>query len=242
MGNSDQLLRLARSELTLGGGSEPEDLRLLDHSLRVAACAQILARVPEVAQHPVDNDVLWVAGLFHELGWAIQVRDGKIERERVMTRPTTDIQLELAAGQVEAMRTKVLPAAALSRAAQAIRGINNRNCEAIEAHLVADADTLDQIGPVGFLQSVRRDVMEGRPIRHVLDAWHRQQEYRYWEARIRDGIRFESVREMAWKRLAALDPFMQALADQIDGQDLAESLGISAAEIGERLGAALGGA
>lgn len=239
MAKSDRLLKRAQSELTLGGGSEPMDQRLWDHSLRVAVCAWILAHLPEVSGQPIDKDALRVAALYHDVGWAIQVRDGHLTRDRVLARPTSDIQLELAAGAVEATLADILPAKTIARAGQAIRGINDRNCPCVEAHLVSDADNLDQIGPVGFLQSARRDVLAGRMIPHVLDTWRRQQEYHYWEARIRDVLRFEAVRKLAWKRLATMDPFMQALGEQINADDVASSLGVATADVVEELGVPL---
>jgi hypothetical protein len=230
MADHDQLLRRARSELTLGGGQDPVDWFVWDHALRVKVSADMIARLPELTGKQIDSMVLQTAALYHDAGWAIQVEQGQVARARVLTRPTNDVQFELAAELVESSLKGALPTRTIRRGCQAIRGIRDRQCELIEAHIVSDADNLDQIGPLGFLQSLRRDLAEGRALDQVLESWHRQQEYHYWEARIRDGIRFEAVRDLAWRRLAAMDPFMKALGEHVDAHDLAALLGIPAGD------------
>lgn len=228
MVDHDRLLKRARSALTLGGGQDPPDLRLLEHSLRVMAGAELIVQLPEAGDLQIDSVVLRVAALYHDAGWAVQVEAKEVAPQRVLTRPTNDVQRELAAGLVENSFSNDLPAQAVARAGEAIRRINDHDAGLPESHVVSDADNLDQIGPVGFLQNLRRDLVEGRTLRHALDTWHRQQEYHYWEARIRDGIRFESVRELAWRRLATMDPFMEALGNHLDALDLAELTGVPA--------------
>ncbi len=229
MADHDQLLRQARSELMLGGGTEPIDLRLWEHGLRVMTSAEMVAQLPEMTGQRIDREALRVAALYHDAGWAVQVEVSQITREQVLTRPTNDVQFELAAELVESSLSEMLPANVVRRAGDVIRSINNRGSELTEAHIVSDADNLDLIGPLGFVQNLRRDLAEGRALQQVLDTWYRQQEYHYWEARIRDGMRIESVRELAWQRLRAMDPFMQALGEHLEARDLAELLGSSTA-------------
>jgi 5'-deoxynucleotidase YfbR-like HD superfamily hydrolase len=221
MAESDQLFRQARSELILGGPGKPLDLTLWEHSLRVVTNAEMIASLPALTGKRVDRQALRVAALYHDAGWAVQVAAGEIASQGVLARPTTDVQHELAAELIESSLKNQLPPRTVERAAQAIRGISNRRQELVEAHIIADADNLDQIGAIGLLQALRRSALEGRELRHLLVAWQRQQEYHYWEARIREGIRFQAVREIAWQRLAALEPFMSALAEQLDSKDLA---------------------
>jgi len=222
MAEDDPLLRQARAELTLGGPGKTLDLTLWEHSRRVMTNADLIANLPDVTNERVDRQALRVAALYHDAGWAVQVAAGQVPYQHVLIRPTTDIQHELAAELVESSLRHRLPPRTLERAARAIRGINNRKHDLVEAHILSDADNLDQIGPIGLLQSLRRAVVEGREVRQLVTAWQRQQEYHYWEARIREGIRFEAVRELAWRRLAAIEPFMLALSEQLESRDLAE--------------------
>jgi hypothetical protein len=190
--------------------------------------AEMVAELPELSDAAINAEALRIAALYHDAGWAVQVRAGQVSNRRALTRPTNDIQFELAAELVESSLADMLPPQTVARASEAIRRMGDKQCDVVEAAIVSDADNLDQIGPLGFLQTFRRDVSDGRAFRHVLETWHRQQEYHYWEARIRDGIRFEPVRKLAWRRLAAMEPFMQALAQHMDGCDLAELVGLPA--------------
>jgi hypothetical protein len=221
MVDDDQLLKRARTGLALGPPGGPMDLTLWEHSLRVLASAEIIASMPEVAAGRIDRQAMKVAALYHDAGWAVQVTSGEIPVHAVLSRPTNDVQHELAAQLVEASLHAMLPPRTVEVAAGTIRGINNRRHDMIESHIISDADNLDQIGPIGLFHSLRRSALDGRGLRHLLDGWYRQQEYHYWEARIRDGIRFESVRELAWKRLAAMEPFMLALDDHLNSKDVA---------------------
>lgn len=220
MTNYDQFLGRARSQLTLAGSDGPSDPILWEHAQRVMISAEMITRIPELNDEDADLDVLRVIALYHDAGWAVQVDARQIPREHVLTRPTSDVQFELAAEFVESSLADHLPRGTLERAVEAIRRFNDRECDLIEAHVVCDADNLDQIGPLGLLQGLRRDLVQGRSLGQVLDTWHRQQEYHYWEARIRDGFRFEPVRKLAWRRLQALDPFMQSLSEHMAASDL----------------------
>ncbi len=220
MTEHDQLMRQARAELTLGGTGKTLDLTVWDHCLRVMSSAELIASLPDLATERIDRQALRVAALYHDAGWVIQVTSGDIPPQHTLSRPTSDVQHELAAALVETSLNQHMPPRTVERAAKAIRDINNRKSDVAEAHIISDADNLDQMGPIGLLQTLRRNHAEGRELRQLLVAWNRQQEYHYWEARIRECIRFQPVREIAWQRLAVLDPFMKALGEQLNGDDL----------------------
>lgn len=234
MADEDPLLRQARVELTLGGPGKTADLTLWEHSLRVAVNAETIASLPELANGRIDRTAMKVAALYHDAGWAVQVASGEVPPHHVLSRPTSDVQHELAAHLVESTLHRHLPPRTVETAANTIRGMNNRKHDLIESHILSDADNLDQIGPVGLLQSLRRNVIEGRGLRHLMDGWNRQQEYHYWEARIREGIRFACVRELAWRRLAAMEPFMRSLDEHLESRDLIELLRKSHADSSAR--------
>lgn len=221
MADHDQLIAQARLDLTLSGTDGPDDPTLWEHSFRVMVNAEQIAQLPALSSEQIDRDALRAAALYHEAGWAVQVASRQMRRRQVLSRPTSDVQHELAAGMMASSLQGMLPARSLARACDAIRGLNDRRCETIEAHILSDADNLDQMGPLGFLQGLRRDLAMGRELAQVLETWQRQQEYRYWEARIRDGIRFQAVRELAWQRLETMRPFMQALAEHVGAHDVA---------------------
>jgi len=230
MADHDQLISQARLDLTLSGTDGPDDPTLWEHSFRVMLNAEMIAQLPAMSAEPIDRYALQAAALYHEAGWVVQVTSRQMRRREVLSRPTSDVQHELAVGMMASSLQGVLPARSLQRACDAIRSLNDRHGETIEAHIVSDADNLDQIGPLGFLHGLRRGMVMGRELAQVLETWQRQQEYRYWEARIRDGIRFKAVRDLAWKRLEAMGPFMEALAEHVGAHDVAALCGEPAAE------------
>ncbi len=62
--------------------------------------------------------------------------------------------------------------------------------------------------------------MEGRAVEDAVRAWQRREQYGYWEARIRDAFRLETLRRLAQGRLAAAQAFMQQLARERQADDL----------------------
>jgi hypothetical protein len=54
----------------------------------------------------------------------------------------------------------------------------------------------------------------------ILRSWKRKIDYRYWQARLEEGFRFESVRKLAERRLCAAEEFMEQLKAEAQGRDL----------------------
>jgi len=182
--------------------------------------AQMLSRLPELAQTPPHVDAVALAGLFHDAGWAVQVRQQEIDHWQVLSRPTNDIQREFGAALLEEHVSEWFDADTVALAAEAIRQCNDRYTGLAEARVLADAESLDEIGVMCLLRQFRQYQAEGRPLDQLLESWHRQNEYRYWEARINDGLRLGATRELARERLNAVHPFMQALARDLIGTDV----------------------
>jgi hypothetical protein len=182
--------------------------------------AQMLTRLPELVQTPPNTDAVALAGLFHDAGWAIQVRQQEIDRWQVLSRPTNDIQREFGAALLEEHVGDLFDADTVALAAETIRQCNDRYTELVESRVLADAESLDEIGVMCLLRQFRQYQAEGRPLDQLLESWNRQQEYHYWEARINDGLRLEATRELARERLNAVQPFMLALARDLLGTDV----------------------
>ena len=75
-----------------------------------------------------------------------------------------------------------------------------------------------------ILRQFRQYQADGRPLKQLFESWARQQEYRYWEARLNDGFRFDTTRQLARERLRAVEAFMAALARDLQGTDLLQTL------------------
>jgi len=77
---------------------------------------------------------------------------------------------------------------------------------------------------VGLFNEFRRYVIHGRGASDVLESWQKKIEYRYWEARLKEGFRFESVRKLASKRFSAARYFMMQLGTEHSAKDLEDTI------------------
>lgn len=227
----DRIFAFAKQYLTLQDAQGRTDYWLWEHSERVLRLTRLLAQWPDFAKGRPERAALAVAALFHDAGWAAQVKQGQIDRWQLFTRPTNDLQRELGATLLREQIPHLLPPETLRLAAEAIRNCNDRHTKLIEAQILSEAENLDEVGVMYLLRQFRQYQAEGRPLEHLLTSWARQQEYRYWDARINDCFRFEATRKLARDRLTAVDRFMHALAQDAAGADVArllESAGIQA--------------
>ncbi len=224
MGHLDAVIARAREHLLIPTARDVPDLWLWERCLRLMRLTELLTAVPELASERPDPTAAAVAGLFHDAGWALQVRSREIAPWQVLTRPTNDTQRELAANLLQETVAGLLPEETLALAVEALRQCNNRHTTMPEAQVVMEAANLDEVGVLYVLRQFRQNQAEGRPLEHLLAHWARQREYKYWEARINDCLRFEVSRRLAHERLQAVESFMSALAREITGADFRRSL------------------
>ncbi|MBL8878802.1 MAG: HD domain-containing protein [Phycisphaerales bacterium] len=215
---------IARDLLVVVDAAGRRDLWLWEHSERVSRLACMLAELPEISSTNPNRAALAVAGLFHDAGWALQVREGRIDRWQLLSRPTNELQRELGATAVEESAGRMLPRDVLQVAMLAIRSANDRNTAQVEAQLIAEAENLDEIGVLYVLRQFRQSQAEGRSLDQLLTTWKTHLEYRYWEARINDTLRFEATRRIARERLAGVAAMMNVLARDMACRDLAEAI------------------
>ncbi len=209
------VVAVAKDLLTLPGDGPSNDLWLWEHAERVMRLAQMLALLPEVREigdDQPDETAVAVAALFADAGWAVQARRGEVNRWQVLSRPTNDIQRELGVGALQDHAAQLLPAKTVEIATQAIRECNDRYTRLPAARALSEAENLDEIGVMYVLRQFRQYQAGGRPLGQLVLSWRRQLEYRFWEARINDCLRWEATRHIARERLKAVEQFMSALA------------------------------
>ncbi|HPC23773.1 MAG: hypothetical protein KBH81_13975 [Phycisphaerae bacterium] len=226
----ERIKPIAQRLLTLQLESKRRDAWLWERALRVSRLTQLIGHAPELAGRGIDLLAAGAAGLFHCAGWAAQLEQGGVGWWQLLARPTTDIQRELGAALLMEHAGPHLPAKTARLAADAIRQCNRRGAKLIEAQVLAEAESLDDIGAVTVLRQFRQYHAEGRPITQMIATWTRQQEYRYWELRISD-FRFETTRELARARLEALGAYFLALTRELNGTDVLEALDKAGVEV-----------
>jgi hypothetical protein len=215
----DDVLVLARRILVPRDARSAEGLLVWEHSLRVVRITEHLAARPDLPGDRPDPMASRVAALFHNAGWLLDSEDRPHPAPALLSRPTSDIQLELAAGCVMERLADVLPQVTVELAAEAIRQSGDHRTQMPEARVVSDAESVEETGLSYALRRVRQSQGEGRPLEQVVASWQQQQEYHFWEARIA-ALHFEASRELARRRLEAVSAFMTSLAREISGGDL----------------------
>ncbi len=88
---------------------------------------------------------------------------------------------------------------------------------------LSDADALEEIGLLGVLRQVRGAVVNSKSESHLLRVWRRQQEYHYWEARIRTGFYLDFSRELAMERLDRMGHFFDVLEEELTNGKAADT-------------------
>jgi HD superfamily phosphodiesterase len=222
---SDQLWKGAKRDLLVQAEGGPADQCIWEHSERVARIADQLLSIPEVKDRAVDRQALTAAALYHDAGWVLQFRSKEIPQRDLLLKPTSDIQREMAADWLLEQLTATLSPGVLQQAARIIRGMNNRRTDMFEARVLADAENLDEIGPHYLCLLVRKMCAEGKTLADVIITWQRQAEYQYWPARIKDGLHFESSRQIARRRLEKLSRIFEDLREVVFCEDLKDITG-----------------
>lgn len=217
---TDAIRECARADLVVMTDQGDPDVFLWEHSVRVAHSAELIAKLPEVSPKGVDETALIAAALYHDAGWVVGCREGRVDRRDILLSPLPDSCWGQAASLLEARLAPILQPGSLRRAAIAVREMGKRNQESIEGRILVEANNLDEFGMTALWSSIRRGLIEGKGVQAVIDTWRRKKEYQFWSARVKDSFRFPTVRKHAERRLKRLERFMRELEEQQQGLDL----------------------
>lgn len=216
----ESIQKTARSDLVLPMEDGELDVFLWEHSLRVARNAQQIAQLPGARALGVDELSTFIAGLYHDAGWASRAKSGEIDRMQVLLGPTSIGDCEVGAQVLErSLRGHVSPTV-LEKAADAVRTRQDRASRSPDAIVLAEAEALDEFGVLPLWLAVRRGAVEGRGVDATIDSWIRKKEYRFWTARLTDSFSFSEVRELASLRLARIERLMAEVQLESIGQDV----------------------
>jgi len=168
----------------------------------------------------MDPAVLAACAMFHDAGWVDLVNTGQIHPSEVLTRQA-DIELLKRSSQIASDQIgKLLSANALKRVVQAITELKQPRPSLPETRVLADADNLDDFGLLGITLQIRAAHSQGKSVRQVVEGWNRQQEYNYWEARIKSALHLETSKKIARRRLEKMGKFFDLLRQETALEDL----------------------
>jgi len=199
------------------GGAAPLEV-FWGRACRLRRLARRLVELKEVRSVRHDRRAIEAAALFAESAWAEDVRTGRMRRDEVWLRGLDVRQRELSADLLGRATAGALSDETRRIAVRAIREAGSRETTLMEAVVVGEALELESIGPDWLLIESRRAWARGEDAATLVSQWRTQQTYGFWEARIRDRLRFDWSRRVARQRLLGLAAFMETFAEQVAGE------------------------
>ncbi len=193
---------------------------LWEHALRVCDCARLMTRLPELRNHVVSQDILTITALYHDVGWAVQFREGELRLDELMGCVSSPIQRTLGATYMLEQLQGLADKKTLEASAECIRVLSDHDIEDLHAQIVAEADHLDEFSVLTACTNVARELIGGKSIEAVLATWDNQKRYGYWVKKIKDSFRFESIRNVAKARLTLLEEHINHIRNHHHNLDL----------------------
>jgi hypothetical protein len=200
------------------------DRYLIDRAYRILRHCGNIAQLNEVRCFQIDHDCLNVASLFRDAGFARYASQEDRVARMVLADLTDADMRDFSAQLVQENLSELLNPRQRERICSIIMESGSRKTSLVEAMILADARNLEDMGATGIFNELRRYVVHGRGVTEALVSWKRKIDYDYWNARLREGFRFESVRKLAQQRMQTALGFMEQLERENKAGDLEELL------------------
>jgi len=222
MSEIDVIREMAQQVLTVPTLAGTADNWLWDRAQRLVRNVEHICRLPELAEAnlAVDRFCLTAATCFSDAGFARYADPEDTAARLVLADVTLGDLLDFSTQIVSDKLSGALAGPKIDKISRIIIESGNRFTDMTEAKILSDARNLDDMGAVGLFNEFRRYVVHGKGASDVLDSWQRKVDYRYWQARLKEGFRFESVRKLAAKRFSAAKYFMDQLGAENSASDL----------------------
>lgn len=224
MSQIDIIRRLAQQVLTVPTLAGRPDNCLWDRAQRLMRNVEHISRLPELANSglQIDQFCLTAAAYFCEAGLARYADAQNTAAQLVSANVNADDLRDFSTQIVTEKLTAALPGPKINKINKIITESGNRFTEMTEAMILSDARSIDDMGAVGLFNEFRRCVIHGQSVSDALQSWKRKIDYQYFNARLKETFRFQSVRRLAAQRFAAAEHFMNQLRVENTAQDLEE--------------------
>jgi len=220
----DLVRETAQQTLKVSTLTGTDDNWLWDRSRRVVRNVEHICKLPEIAEAnlAIDRFCLACAAYFSDSGF-IHYADSEDVTARVALEDlnVTDLR-DFSVQVVTDKLTGKLAEGKIAKINKIILESSNKLTQMPEASILSDGRNLDDMGAVGIFNEFRRYVVQGKGVTDAIDNWQRKIDYRYWEARLKESFRFESVRRVADRRFRAAEYFMKQLRVENLAKDLEE--------------------
>jgi hypothetical protein len=210
MSEIDIVKEIAHQVLSVTSLTGTEDNWLWDRTQRVLKNVEYICSLPELTEKnlPIDKFCLTAAVCLSEAGLACATDTGSDDHHDFSTQIVTD---KLAGTLSEQKIDKIN---------KIITESGNRLTNMYEAMILSDARNLDDMGAVGLFSEIRKYAQLDKGVVDILQVWKRKLDYQYFQARLKESFRFESVRELARQRYAVVEHFMNQLQVEHTAADL----------------------
>ena len=197
---------------------------LWDRTQRIVRNVETISQLPEIAEAniAVDRFCLHAAAYFADSGFTNYITTEHLEPALVLADINTTDLREFSTQIVSEHLSSVIEQSRIDKINKIILESNNRFCEMTEAMILSDARNLDDIGIVGLFNDFCACGVHTKGVTDALQSWKKKVDYRYWQARLKEGFRFESVRNIASARFEQAERFMHQLAIENSTKDVEE--------------------
>lgn len=198
------------------------DRYLIDRAYRILRHCACIAQLPEVKRFHIDQQCLNIAALMRDSGYARYAnQQDKVARMALADLSDEDMR-DFSTQVVQEKLIGILSPREMERVCSIIIESGKRSTSLAEAMILSDARNLDDMGAIGIFNESRRYIIHGRGVTDAIASWKRKIEYEYWNARLRESFRFDSVRLIAENRLNTAMQFMEQMETENRGADLEE--------------------
>ncbi len=203
-------------------GAQPVAQIVFEH------CKRVWNLFEEIAEHEsIDiaqmRNSLSAAALFHDAGRLDLYQAGKVPlRDAVSHTALANIRMR-SAELVNDRLNDILQPWEMERTVSILHELAPWQPTSRLGKILSDADNLEELGIIGIIQQARAGMVTGKTAKHLVGLWQRQQEYHYWEARIKAGFYYETSRNIARTRLQRMEQFYPLLAEELEGGQLSPS-------------------
>jgi hypothetical protein len=226
MPDLETIRKIAHKALVLQTADADSDNWLWDRAKRCQKNIDKICRLPELADqaNSIDRLCLVAATYFADSGF-LQYSRGLKGGVKGMLAEVNYTKLCTFSTQIVSEKlARVLTPERIDKVNEIITESCNRFTESVEAMILSDARNLEDLGAVGRLNEVFRQMNSGKGVSEIVTSWKRKIEYGYWQARLKEGFRFEAVGRVAQQRFQAAERFMEQLITENQADDLEDQL------------------
>ena len=215
---------IARQALTIRSDVGQSDLFFLKCSERLIRSVECICMLPELKNSgfPIDSSNLTAAAYFNCAGLARYYSSNPHEKRSTLWDVNRSSLLDCCSAAINDYSAEALDEAEVKVINSIITESYANYTVISEAMILSDARNLDDIGAIGIFNEFSRFAFDNKSFFDALQNWQKKVDYRYWQARIKESFRFDSVRKLAQKRLSTTEMFMEQLKIEVEGNDLAD--------------------